>query len=157
MKTFCRTLLVSLFILQGWSFASACECADWSQRHRFRAADSVFLGEVIQFRELQSAPPDEKLALFAYEVTFKVERQWKGKSRSQITTLADFDNPGMCNDLHLDVGRRVLVYAPKVGRSLVINRDCGPNVPEAYAKKEIARLDDFIFRIYTFLYPYPKF
>lgn len=149
----------------GYLLVYCCSCIDPSQRQRFRAADVVFVGKVVEFNLLTDAEYDElnkvetnkELVDILYRVTFKVEKQWKGKKQTEITALASFDNPGMCNDLDLSVGKRILVYAPREHGHLLIYRDCGPNRNADYAKDEIKRLSNFFFRTYTFFYPYPKF
>lgn len=150
-------LLISLLLLTfGSSLVYACSCGELSQRQRFRASNAVFLGEVIEYKERPYLETD-KLKGYPFQVTFKVERQWKGKRQSQITALADFDMVGMCGDLDLNVGQRLLIYAPREHGQLVIIRDCGPNEYAEYAKDEIKSLNNFLFRTYTFFYPFPKF
>lgn len=152
-----RSLLFSvLCIVFGSLAAYACTCADPSQRERFRKANSVFLGEVLEFQEFQKGEPAFK-DFFFYRVTFKVERQWKGERHRTMTALAGFDEPGMCGDLDLSVGRRILVYAERDQGYLLIGRDCGPNRYADYADAEIKNLNNFFFRTFTFLYPFPKF
>lgn len=156
----------TLFILLLFcsSLTYACSCTEPNLLERFRAADTVFLGEVVQFTELTETEykkltendSNKDLKLISNQVTFKVEKQWKGKRQSQITTLASFDIPGMCKDLDLSVGKRILVYAPRKSGQLVIHRDCGPSRTAEYAKDEIKRLSNFFFQIYSFFYPYPK-
>lgn len=153
-----------IFLVLGSSLAYACSCSDPSQRQRFRAADAVFVGEVLEYKELTElehkeltkADTKKDLESFFYQVTFKIEKQWKGKRQSEITALADFDDPGNCNDLDLSVGKRILVYAPREQGQFLIYRDCGPNRTAEYAKNEIKRLSNFLFQTYIFFYPYPK-
>ena len=148
--------LFILFLL-GSSLTYACSCADPSQRQRFRSSSAVFVGEVLEYKERPGVETNEDLKYFPYQVTFKVEKQWKGKRQSEITALAAFDDPGMCGDLDLSVGKRILVYAPCDYGHLIIYRDCGPNRYADYAKDEIKKLNNFFYRTYTFFYPFPKF
>ena len=144
----------------GWtgsSFAYACSCADPSQRERFRKSKAVFLGEVLEYKERPGVETNEDLKFFPYQVTFKVEKQWKGKRQPEITAFASFDSPGMCGDLDLQMGERFLIYAPYKYEHLLIYRDCGPNRIAENAEDEIKRLGNFFFRTTTFFYPYPKF
>jgi hypothetical protein len=158
MKALFQISIFSILLVVSTSLAAACSCADPSQRQRFRAGDAVFLGEVIEFKERTESETKEidELKTFFYQVTFKVEKQWKGKRQSRITALADFDSPGMCNDLDLKVGDRILVYAPRERTQLLIYRDCGPNRTAESATEEIKRLSNFFFRTYTFFYPFLK-
>ena len=48
--------------------AHACSCADPSQREKFRNADYVFLGQVVDIS-------DSNVKDFAYAVRFKIEKQ----------------------------------------------------------------------------------
>lgn len=152
--TFLFTLLILLTAESTLAFA--CSCADRSQRQRFREANSIFVGEVIEYKERTVDEPNEDLKQFFYDVAFKIEKQWKGKRQSQIRARATYDSPGMCGDLDLRVGKRILVYASRKYGQLVIYRDCGPNLEADHAKDEIKNLSNFFFRAYTFLYPYPK-
>lgn len=157
MKAIFNVAFLLTLLTIGSSMAYSCSCADPSQRQRFRDSQSVFLGEVLEFKDSSGVEINEDLKYFPYQVTFKVEKQWKGKRQSRITALAGFDVPGMCNDLDLQIGKRFLIYAPRKYDRLLIYRECGPSREAEYAKEEIKRLGDFIFRTYTFFYPYPKF
>ncbi len=68
----------------GSLLAYSCSCDVPSQRREFRSADAVFVGEVLEFKERAGVETNEDLILFPYQVTFKVEKQWKGKRQSQI-------------------------------------------------------------------------
>ncbi len=157
MKAFFQILIFFILLTFGSSLAYSCSCADPSQRQRFRESNAVFLGEVLEYKERPGVETNEDLKYFPYQVTFKIEKQWKGKRHSEITALADFDTPGMCGDLDLSVGKRVLIYAPRNYGHLLIFRDCGPNRTAEYAKDETKNLSSFFFRTSTFLYPYPRF
>jgi hypothetical protein len=150
-----RLIIFVVLVIFGSTAAYACSCADPSQRERFRKSNSVFLGEVLEYRQLRDDEPAFDTS-FVYRVTFKVEKQWKGKRRSTISALAGFDDPGMCGDLDLSVGKRILIYAPRKRRELLIYRDCGPNRNAGHAKDEIKNLGNFFFRTYALFYPYPK-
>ena len=157
MKAIFQISIFFILLMSGSLLAYACSCADISQRGRFRESKAVFLGEVLEYKERTGIETNEDLKYFPYQVTFKVEKQWKGKRQSQIMALADFDSPGWCGDLDLSIGKRILIYAPSKHGQLIIYRDCGPNIPTEYAKDEIKNLSNFFFRAYTFFYPYPKF
>ncbi len=165
MKAFWAALTLFGCVTLATVAVSACSCADPSQRERFRSSDSVFAGEVTQFGYLSEeegkliaqSDPKEYLKLFFYKVTFKVEKQWKGLRQKEITALAGFDLPGMCGDLDLSAGRRILVYAPRLHNRLLIYRDCGPNRYAENSEKEIGRMGNLFFRFKTFFFPYPKF
>ncbi len=158
MKVIFHFSILFVLLTFGSSLAYACSCADPSVRQKFRDSDAVFVGEVTEFKERpEDKTEDEDLKYFFYRVTFKVEKQWKGKRQSQIAALASFDVPGMCNDLDLSVGKRILVFAPREHGQLLIYRECGPSRSADYAKDEIKKLGDFFYRTYTFFYPYPKF
>jgi hypothetical protein len=157
MKLIFHTSTLFVLLTFGSSLAYACSCADPSLRQKFRGSDAVFVGEVTEFKERPEDKTDEDLKYFFYQVTFKVEKQWKGKRQSQITALADYDSPGNCNDLDLSVGKRILVFAPREHGQLLIERECGPSRSADYAKDEIKKLGNFFYRTYSFFYPYPKF
>ncbi len=136
----------------------ACECDEWSQRRKFRDADSVFVGEVLLSGERAGLNTNKDFKLFPYLVTFKVEKQWKGKRQSEITAFADLKGGGMCEGFEMPVGERFLVYAKRKSGLLLVSRSfCSPNKNVKYAHDEIKNLNNFFFRAYTFLYPFPKF
>ncbi|MEZ5307180.1 MAG: hypothetical protein R2684_08560 [Pyrinomonadaceae bacterium] len=164
MKTTVQAFLVFFMLVFASSVAFACTCSNPSQRQRFRSADVVFVGEVLEFREISEtehaksleSDPENRLGGMPYRVTFNVEKQWKGKRQPRITASAGDDAVGWCDDLDLSVGKRILVYAPREFGQLLIARECGPNRYGDAAEDEIKRLNNFFFRAYTFLYPYPK-
>ena len=129
-----------------------CSCADPSVREKFRAADSVFLGSLI---EMSPTNPTKDFPLAANMVKFKVEKRWKGAGKSEIMALANYDQPGWCGDLNLMAGEKYLIYAAREKGRLVIYTDCGPNRNFKYAAEEIKRLKGFWFRFFARLYPYP--
>ncbi len=133
--------------------ALACSCADFSVRRKFRDADAVFVGRVV---ELAPAEPSEDFPLAMYLVRFEVERRWKGAKGREVEAVADFDRKGWCGDLNLAVGERFLIYAPREKGRLRVRADCGPNMNAAHAAEEVRRLDSFWFRAKARLYPYPK-
>jgi len=142
----------------GSSLAYACECDELSQRRKFRDADAVFVGEVLLFGERAGLNTNKDFELFPYLVTFKVEKQWKGKRQSEISAFADLKGGGMCEGFEMLVGERFLVYAQRKSGFLLVRRSfCSPNKNAKYAQDEIKNLNNFFFRAYTFLYPYPKF
>jgi hypothetical protein len=145
--------VVFLFTLHAPD-AFACSCADPSVRRKFRDADAVFVGEVV---EMSSFGPNDDFPLATNLAKFKVERHWKGSNESEITTVVNFDSPGMCGDLKLAVGERFLIYAERKKGRLLIQTDCGPNRNLKYAGEELKKLNSFRFRLFARFYPYPKF
>ncbi len=142
-----------LFVLNITIFA--CSCADPSQRQKFRMSNSVFLGEVTEIRD--GNEKSEGLKYYFHEVKFKVQKQWKGKKSNEIIILADYDKKGWCGDLDLKVGKRFLIYSPKRYGKLIVNQDCPISRNAEYAKDEIKTLNNFFFRTYSFMFPFPKF
>ena len=64
----------------------------------------------------------------------------------------------MCEGFEMPVGERFIIYAKRKSGFLLVHRSfCSPNKNVKYAKDEIKNLNNFFFRAYTFLYPYPKF
>jgi hypothetical protein len=121
-------------------------------REKFRAADSIFVGTLV---EMSPANPTGDFPLAANTVKFKVEKRWKGAGKPEVTAIANYDQPGWCGDLNLTVGERYLIYADRVKGRLLIYTDCGPNRNAKNAAEEIARLNSFKFRFFARLYPYP--
>jgi hypothetical protein len=152
-------ILLPLFAITGYS----CSCEWPSVRQKFRSADAVFLGKVTRFEELPARQTGEELELFAYQATFSVEKQWKGKKQPEIETLVDIKIGGMCEGMDMRVGDRFLIYAPRKSGKLLVSRNfCSVNQPagpgqEEAAKDEIEKLDSFLYRSFSFLYPFPKF
>ena len=122
----------------------ACSCADPSQRKKFRTADVVFLGEIVERHYLSDLPKD---ALFMQSVTFSVKRQWKGPKQKQLSVLFDFDAPGWCSDMPLIVGREYLTYVYREKAGWASFTDCGPNVEKSLATEDMKKLDSFWFRL----------
>jgi hypothetical protein len=154
-----RTLLSLTIILLASHEAFSCSCADPSVREKFRAADLVFLGRVVEVKRA----PDNAGEIFDH-VTFDVEKRWKGPRGPRLTLAWGFDNPGMCNDLPLTPGERYLIYSSREtidyrGRrrsELTIRPDCGPHYLAQHREAEIRKLDRLWFRISARLYPFPK-
>ena len=138
-------MLVGLLMMAA-SPAEACSCADPSQREKFRKADIVFLGEVLQHGYVDPVPQDGEFLELA---NFAVKRQWKGERKQQIRLLLTFDAPGMCNDLKLTVGRQYLMYAYREKEGWVSYTDCGPNLWASEATEEMKNLDSFWFRLWA--------
>ena len=158
MKTFLQIIIFFVLLTIGTSLAYACECDERSQRRRFRDADAVFVGEVLLFGERVGLNKSKDFELLPYLVTFKVEKQWKGKRQSEITAFADLKGGGMCEGFEMPVGERFLIYAKhKSGFEIVSRSFCSPNKKVKDAQNEIKNLNNFFFRAYTFLYPLPKF
>jgi hypothetical protein len=153
MKFSLRVVCASAILLLCPPAALACSCSDPGVRERFRAADYVFVGRVI---EMSPLAPDDVSPLAVSLVKFSVEGQWKGSKKAEVTAVADFDMPGMCGDLNLAVGGRYLIYAPVEKGRLLVHADCGPNRVAEYAAGEIKQLRSFWFRLFARLYPYPK-
>jgi hypothetical protein len=122
-------------------------------REKFRDADVVFPGQALEI--------EEEVATDNYSyptgVKFKADRYWKGNAQNAQIIYFGFDNPGFCGDLPLAKGERYLVYAYRKKGRLVTQIDCGPNRNAKYAEDEIKKLDKFSFRIFAWLFPFPKF
>ena len=140
MKVIFQTFL--LIALIAFSSTLAFSCSSGSQDERFERAKAVFLGKVVTFKK-RTEKLSKDFDFYPFDVTFKVEKQWKGKKQSEIFALASYDWEGMCGDLNLRVGERFLIYAFHRGGKFLILRDCSPNREAKYAKDEIKRLDDF--------------
>jgi len=155
MNSFVRkaSLLITL-ILFSVSPAYSCSCGEFTQRYKFRTADIVFLGKVIESREI--APRGD--VPFLYSVTFEVEKQWKGAKKSKVTLLADWFSPGWCGGTALNPGSSYLIYAvrdPKEG--LVTYTKCSALVGAVDSEevtREIKNLNSFWFRLRTRLWPF---
>jgi hypothetical protein len=153
MKHFAQIACILSLILFGAAEAFACSCANPSVREKFRAANSVFIGQVT---ELNAFGPTNDFPLAEYLVKFKVEKRWKGSKKPEISAIANFDRRGWCGDLNLTVGERYLIYADHERGQLLIQTDCGPNMNLKDAGDEMKRLDDFWFWLFARLYPYPN-
>ncbi|HMS39864.1 MAG TPA: hypothetical protein PKE69_06535 [Pyrinomonadaceae bacterium] len=154
MKLVFKISVLFVLLFSANVFVFACSCVDPSQRERYRMSKVVFLGEVIEIKD--SNESSEDLKFFSYSVEFKVEKQWKGKKSKEITILADYDEPRMCGDLNLKVGERFLMYSEKRYGKLVVNQDCSISRNAKYADDEIKKLNNFFFKAYYFLFPFPK-
>jgi hypothetical protein len=146
MKTLFQIIVVIASIVLSNLSVRACSCADPSQREKFRRADVVFLGEIVESTYLNPIPKDSE---FAQSARFVVKRQWKGPSQKEIRLLLSFDGPGTCGDMPLNVGLQYLVYAFHEKEGLVSYTDCGPNVLASSASADIKNLDRFWFRFWS--------
>jgi hypothetical protein len=149
MKTLIHVAIVIGVLVLCSARAEACSCSEPSQREKFRKADVVFVGEIVEFHYLKDFPKDSD---FVQSVNFTVRRQWKGSKQKQINVLLTFDLPGMCNDMPLAVGRRYLMYAYREKEGLVSGTDCGPNIIESEAGADIRNLNSFWFRLWARLW-----
>jgi len=152
MRYIVQTALALTLLMFSASIAYSCSCADPSIREKFRAADLVFVGRVIDFKD---APP-LKDSIFVYSVTLKVEKIWKGTRKPEITVLWAFDRPGWCNDLPLIKDERYLIYTGREKEGYGVYPDCGPNYFAKYHTEEIKKLNGFWFRLFARLFPFPK-
>ena len=153
MKRASRLVLAAFLLSLSAPAAYACSCADFSVRQKFRAADAVFVGKVL---ELSPTQPSEDFPLAMYLVKFEVEKSWKGGLGREVMAVADFDMPAMCGDLKLAVGESYLIYAPRKKGRLQVLTDCGPNRNVKDAGEEMKRLGRFRLRLLAGLYPFPK-
>jgi hypothetical protein len=152
MRYIVQSALALTLLMFSATIAYSCSCADPSIREKFRASDLVFVGQVVNFKD---APP-LKDSIFVYSVTLKVERQWKGTRKPEITVLWAWDNPGMCNDLSLVRGERYLIYTNREKEGYGVYPDCGTNYLAKYHAEEIKKLNGFRFRLFARLFPFPK-
>jgi hypothetical protein len=74
MKKLFQIIVVIAAIALSNPSVRACSCADPSQREKFRKADVVFLGEIVESTYLNPIPKDSE---FAQSARFAVKRQWK--------------------------------------------------------------------------------
>ena len=148
-----RLVFAFVWIIFGVSASVACSCSVPSVREKFRSSALIFSGEVVSFRSIENPPAKS----FPFETVFKVDKQWKGKKQRQTTVFADIDLQGMCGDLDLNVGEKFLIYARKINGVYVFNRDCPISKSLEYADKDIKKLNNPFYRIFTGIYPYPKF
>ena len=158
MKAYFQIIMFFILLTFGSLLSYGCECNERSQRRKFRDADVVFVGEVILFGERAGLNTNRDFELFPFLVTFKVQKQWKGKRQSEISAFADLKGGGMCEGLEMPVGESFLIYAKHKSGFLLVRRSfCSPNKNVKDAEHEINNLNNFFFRAYTFLYPYPIF
>lgn len=147
MKKVVFVLFFSVLFLCQASSALPCSCEGYNEREKFREADYVFLGEVLEIAE-------SDIDYFVYAVKFKVEKQWKGSSKRELIVNFDFDTPGMCGDLNLAKGRSFLIYAYRKKDGIVSYTDCGPNLKTEYAAASIKKLNNPIYRFLARHYPF---
>jgi hypothetical protein len=147
MRTITLTILFLSLLVLSASNAHACSCADPSQREKFRKADYVFLGQVVDIA-------DSNVEDFGYAVKFKIEKQWKGPKMPEPIVDFTYDRPGWCGDLNLAKGERFLIYAYREKQNLISYTDCGPNMNVKYAEASIKNLNSFWFRLFARAYPF---
>jgi hypothetical protein len=152
MKLFVRISLMTAVLIFGALSVYACSCADPSVREKFRWADVVFVGELVE-----KADAEQNSSELVHSTRFKVEKSWKGVAARELKILFGFDMPGMCGDLPLNIGERYLIYAYRRKEGLITQVDCGPNRIAENVPDEINKLNGFWFRMFARLYPYPKF
>lgn len=151
MKHLVLTSLMMVVLFVGASSVYACTCANRSAREKFRSADVIFVGEIVE--KSFTGQND----FYVYSVQFKVEKYWKGAARRNLKVLFGFDSPGMCGDLPLTEGKRYLIYAKRKKEGLATYIDCGPNRMAEDASDVLKKLNSFWFRMFARFFPYPKF
>lgn len=115
-KVYIPGVLVLCFLLHGDAIACSCSPIDGSLsdaqlvRQARKKADAVFTGKVIAIREFGT----DKL-----EVSFEVDRVWKGKIPGQAVVLTDSDKTHCRFGVLFQEGARYIVYAEKAYASLV--------------------------------------
>jgi hypothetical protein len=136
-----------MLLLLSISNVYSCSCANPSQREKFRKADYVFLGQVIDIA-------NSNIEDFVYEVKFKVEKQWKGIKMPELSVHFTFDSPGWCGDLNLAKEEGFLIYAYHERQNLVSYTDCGPNIKANYAIASVKKLNNRWLRMFARLFPF---
>jgi hypothetical protein len=124
---------------------SPCSCAGYTEREKFRKADYVFLGQVVEIA-------DSGQDYFVYAVKFKVEKQWKGARKAERIVNFDYDTPRMCGDLNLAKGKSFLIYAYRKPEGLISYTDCGPNLQIEDAAGSMKKLNQPMYRFLARLY-----
>lgn len=95
------SLTFGLVWVAGTAAAMACSCAPPpAPKVALEAAAAVFVGKVTKRGNLPNS--------FLREVTFEVERQWKGVATPAVTVTTAQD--GAACGVHFEVGQRYLVY-----------------------------------------------
>lgn len=129
-----RLLLGLTFVLACAGVAYPCTCFNPSLEVKLRKSGAVFVGRVVEIQKMRAGP-------YEYSIRFAVERAWKGVADSEIELPANYDEPGMCNDMHFQLGQKYLVYATiDVDGCLSIERDCGWTRRAEHARGDIKRL-----------------
>ena len=135
MKYAFKAALMLLLFAGSPYVAFSCSCADPSVREKFRQANAVFVGKIVEVKP--SAETKADFRYFPQVVTFTVKQQWKGARKPEIVVLVSTDWQGMCGDLDLIVGESYLIYAHRKNGRLIVHRDCGPSMPLRYAAQDM--------------------
>src|SRR5258705_13539133 len=118
-----RTIFLGVWLISAFTFGvseaySQCDCACGSRENDYRTtcrtayeelqrSEVVFIGEVIEEREVKLPPDDDGAEPYKYAVRFKVERAWK-KKIGEFITIKNGERGCL---FRLKEGEKYLVYA----------------------------------------------
>lgn len=102
-------LLVVLLFSNYYLFA--CSCEQISFEKAVESADEIFVGRLIEIKELFNEPyyevPNEKRTTH-WSVKFEITKKWKGSSKKYITIYQDGNS---CRFEFRSINQKYLVYA----------------------------------------------
>jgi hypothetical protein len=130
-----RVLNLFLLLLTGSISAYACSCEPPAPQKLFRAAQAVFVGEVVDIHE-STVPLGKGFPALSYAVTFKISKYWKGVKGSEITVHSDLGGLE-CHQFAFRKGEKYLVYA--FGKDLVSITGCtrSGQIDAEYVKEQL--------------------
>ncbi|NVJ61545.1 MAG: hypothetical protein HWE27_14210 [Gammaproteobacteria bacterium] len=127
MKIYIVSLVIYVFSFEAF----ACSCRLGSVEEKFKSHEEIFVGTVdsIKYLDAKNAFGDQRII-----VSFKVERNWKGKGSSKILHTA---NNGMgCYGYWFKEGEDYLVYSFEEDEGRLNTMWCGGVIPKESEKNE---------------------
>jgi len=156
MKVLTAAILAAGLVIVSAPCAHACTCTIRKHRKDFRNAKTVFIGRVTDIKSDVQIPNELKQEVF-YQVTFAVEKRWKGSKGLLISALSN-NGLGGCGGFKFQTGERYLVYAETAAGSLVVFSSCARSAPLNRESETTARnkrdLDSGWFRFLARMLPF---
>ena len=153
MQHLIRAIVVVGILTSSAQIVYSCTCSAANQRRSFKDAAVVFIGRVIEIRELKEDAPYKGGFPVALKVRLKVEKSWKGKKQPEITVLSQ-QYTGWCGGFNFKVGERYLLYAYTEDKWLIAHSVCTRSSPLAQASDQVNNLNNFWYRLFARMYPF---
>lgn len=120
-----RLILIALLCIYS-SNAFACECVALSPERAseyLSQSKAVFVGKVTRIQE-QPATHTERLKYEDRQITFTVEKAWKGVNTKQVTIRGKTGQRQACIGYTFETGKRYLVFTD--AETLSVDNSCSP-------------------------------
>lgn len=161
MKPFIFIVIIFCVLSSSATDLFACNLDIPGLRQRYRNADAVFIGEVINKNEgIFSVPASLKEYSVTGEITVNILKSWKGAKQSEMKFFSS--SIWGCPDdafggSKINVGEKYLIFADKINGKNLFFLDGSPYsaaLSTEETKSSVKRLNNFGFRLWANLYPF---